>query len=122
VKPLPLNTNMFPGDRAWCYSDPLGRSGYFSEGMVNRFYLQQTKGKAWPRIEVSTDWAPGSSGAAVVDQCGNAVGHVSEISSGNSPRARRTNQSAKAESPLIVFHSAARAADVLALVKPVRPN
>ena len=37
-KPLPLNTNVYPGDRAFCYSDPLDHRGYFSHGLVNRFY------------------------------------------------------------------------------------
>ena len=32
------------------------------------------------RVNVSTDWAPGSSGAAVLDEYGNAIGHVSRIS------------------------------------------
>ena len=31
-------------------------------------------------MNFSTDWAPGSSGSAVVDQCGNVLGHVSQIS------------------------------------------
>jgi hypothetical protein len=31
------------------------------------------------RIHVSADWAPGSSGAALIDVCGNAIGHVSAI-------------------------------------------
>ena len=119
VKPLPLNANVYPGDSAWCYSDPLGRPSYFSKGMVNRFYVRGKKGDESSRMEVSTDWAPGSSGAAVVDQCGNAIGHVSEISSASSLRARGTNQPAgSSSSPMIVFHSAARAADVISLVKP----
>jgi S1-C subfamily serine protease len=118
AKPLALNTNVYPGDGAWCYSDPLGRSSYFSQGIVNRFFLQQRRGEESNRIEVSTDWAPGSSGAAVVDDRGNAIGLVSEISSAGSPRGRSTNQTASASSPLIVFHSASRAADVLSLVKP----
>lgn len=87
--------------------------------MVNRFYVRGKKGDESSRMEVSTDWAPGSSGAAVVDQCGNAIGHVSEISSASSLRARGTNQPAgSSSSPMIVFHSAARAADVISLVKP----
>jgi len=31
-------------------------------------------------VHVSTEWAPGSSGAAVLDLCGNAIGHVANIS------------------------------------------
>ena len=41
------------------------------------------------RLNVSTDWAPGSSGAAVLDERGNVIGHVSTISpmSESAPRA-----------------------------------
>ena len=117
VKPLALNTNVYPGDSAWCYSDPLGRSGYFSKGMVNRFFLLQRRGEESARLEVSTDWAPGSSGSAVLDECGNAIGHVSEISSGGPPRSGGTNQAARAATTMITFHTACRAADVISLVR-----
>ena len=84
---LPLNDGVAPGDTAFCLSDPLGQSGYLSVGIVNRFYWLPGKGgepgslnevKSL-RLNVSTDWAPGSSGAAVLDDCGNAIGHVSTI-------------------------------------------
>ncbi len=121
VRPLALNTNVYPGDSAWCYSEPLGRSSYFSQGIVNRFFLHTRRGAESPRLEVSTDWAPGSSGSAVVDACGNAIGHVSEIAAASAPPANRTNPP---PAPVIVFHNAARAADVRALVRPAphRPN
>ncbi|MHA3775206.1 S1 family peptidase [Verrucomicrobiota bacterium sgz303538] len=116
---LPLNPDARPGDDAWCYSDPLGHSGYFSKGIVNR-YFQPVPGKnsnqVFPRrMNVSTDWAPGSSGAAVLDECGNAIGHVSEISA----QGKSSQQSDKGASgqTLIVFHHAVCAADVLALVR-----
>ena len=116
VKPLPLNSVVYPGDAAWCYSDPLGRSSYFSQGMVNRFFEVRRRGKPTPRMDVSTDWAPGSSGAAVLDECGNAIGHVSEISSAGPPRSSSTNRSSA--SAMITFHCAARAADVISLTQP----
>jgi len=118
TRPLALSTNVYPGDGAWCYSDPLGRSSYFSEGMVNRFYYHEGRDRAGPRIEVSTDWAPGSSGAAVVDECGNAIGFVSTILPASPARSRSTNQTSRAASPMIVFHCASRAADVLSLIRP----
>lgn len=86
--PLPLNADMAPGDPTYLYSEPLGQEGYFSTGIVNRFYYMANKsgspGSAdelkFLRVNVSTDWAPGSSGAAVLDECANVVGHVSTIS------------------------------------------
>jgi len=88
-EPLPLNTDVAPGDAAYCFSDPLDAYGYFSDGVVNRFYRTlppQRRRRPIPadapsllRMNVGTDWAPGSSGAAVLDQCGNAIGHVAAI-------------------------------------------
>lgn len=132
ITPLALNANTYPGDSAWCYSDPLGRSGYFSKGMINRFYVYKKNGKESSRMEVSTDWAPGSSGAAVLDECGNAIGHVSEISAAstgkNKPVVTKSKESGSTNQVInimpggggsvIVFHCAARAADVLGLVEP----
>jgi hypothetical protein len=85
--PLPLNDEVAPGDAAFCLSDPLGQSGYLSVGIVNRFYwLPSRSGEPGSldemkalRLNVSTDWAPGSSGAAVLDDFGNVIGHVSTI-------------------------------------------
>jgi S1-C subfamily serine protease len=122
-EPLPLNTNVTPGDEVWCYSDPTNHTGFFSAGIVNRFY-QHTHGPSskekWPlRMNVSTEWAPGSSGAAVLDRFGNAVAHVSAITpqsdhpqTGTVPAAGHTS-----EKTVLVFHDAVCAADVLALIK-----
>jgi hypothetical protein len=123
LKPLPLNVNVRPGDEASCYSDPFGRSSYFSKGIVNRFFQRRSPnaGSAFStRVNVSTDWAPGSSGSAVLDSFGNAIGHVSEISAhgGPAPKNPSGTGAPKDGQTFIVFHDAARAADVLALVKP----
>ena len=69
LETLSLNTGVRPGDEAWCYSDPFGRSGYFSKGIVNRFFQRTMTNVASTvsvRMNVSTDWAPGSSGSAVL--------------------------------------------------------
>lgn len=86
--PLPLNDQVRPGDPAFLLSSPLGISGYFTSGLVNRFFWSPKLGTTMPaaddfthlRMNVSTDWAPGSSGAPVLDTCGNAIGHVATIS------------------------------------------
>ena len=87
--PLPLATDVRPGDRAFCWSRPLEQRDFFGAGMVNRFYLDRDVAEehgrdslpflAAVRMDVDMPWAPGSSGAALLDQCGNAIGHVSEI-------------------------------------------
>ena len=150
LKPLALNDNVAPGDAAYCLSDPLGQNGYFSQGIVNRFlWLHGRKGVpgsleelGFLRMNVSTEWAPGSSGAAVLDECGNVIGHVATIlpltekghsapakapesKSGNEPEKSDSKNPAPKPSPqdrfngavLITLHAATPARGVLALVR-----
>jgi len=86
--PLPLNDQTAPGDTVYVFSDPMSAVGYFTSGLLNRFFWLNGKpstnavsleGARNLRIHVSADWAPGSSGAALIDVCGNAIGHVSVI-------------------------------------------
>ncbi|MBI3882505.1 MAG: redoxin domain-containing protein [Verrucomicrobia bacterium] len=88
MKPLALSAAEV-GDAAFCFSDPLKQRNYFSAGIVNRFHLLNDNGTqsadagdtANLRVNVSTDWGPGSSGAAVLDIFGNVIGHVATITS-----------------------------------------
>lgn len=82
--PLPLNDQVRPGDAAFLLSSPLNVSGYFTDGMVNRFYWKTPRpgndgDLKQLRMHVSTDWAPGSSGSPLLDTCGNAISHVASI-------------------------------------------
>jgi hypothetical protein len=85
LQPLPLGTNISPGDTVYCYSDPLSLKGVFTEGIVNRFFWEsRSRGEKGSldeikrlRMNVSCPWAPGSSGSAILDRSGNVVGHVS---------------------------------------------
>jgi thiol-disulfide isomerase/thioredoxin len=79
LSPLPLGGDVQIGDSVWCLSDPRGERGYFSAGIVNRFVDRTANGARLQRINVSTDWAPGSSGAAILDAAGNVIGHVATI-------------------------------------------
>ncbi|HEX2747467.1 MAG TPA: serine protease, partial [Verrucomicrobiales bacterium] len=116
-KPMPLNDAVHPGDAAYCLSDPLGVTGYFSEGMVNRFY-RKPDGKGTDeeslRLHVSTDWAPGSSGSPVLDQSGNVIGHVSTISAMSEAPAEGQPRKGGTQ---IVLHEASTARGVIALLK-----
>jgi len=86
--PLPLNDQTAPGEAVYVFSDPMCAVGYFTSGMLNRFFwldgkastnVASIEGARNLRIHVSADWAPGSSGAALMDACGNSIGHVSVI-------------------------------------------
>lgn len=86
--PVPLGTQAMQGTQAYCFSYPLRQEGYFSTGIVNRFFWNEKYSGETPesldamvhlRVNFSTDWAPGSSGSPVFDSAGNVMGHVSTI-------------------------------------------
>jgi Trypsin-like peptidase domain len=89
--PIALNDQVAPGDPVYLLSDPGETAGYFSSGQINRFFWLRPgthdrntlDGVRDLRINVSTDWSPGSSGAAVLDACRNAIGHVDTINTLN---------------------------------------
>jgi hypothetical protein len=110
----------------YCFSDPLGRRGYFSRGIVNRLFrlperrLAKVPGApafapTW--MNVDTDWGPGSSGSAVVDEFGNAIGQVATISVENEGERRIGESVAAGGSAPMVFHDAVSAGDVLGLIQ-----
>jgi hypothetical protein len=88
LSPLGLAIDCLPGDAAYIYSNPLDVNGYFSVGIVNRYFwnddivgdLKSADGVATLRVNLSTDWAPGSSGAPILNDFGNVIGHVTTIS------------------------------------------
>lgn len=86
--PLSVNDQTVVGESTYVLSNPLGLSGYFSEGIINRFNWLEGREQGDPmkfedakhlRITVSNSWAPGSSGSPIVDSCGNLIGHVSTL-------------------------------------------
>lgn len=134
LTPLPLSSDVTPGDPVWCFSDPSDARGYYSEGIVSRFsqrpFLKKKEQNGVPAemaklrpvwLETTLDWAPGSSGSALVDAFGNCVGHVSEIQAivDDTPVRPRAKAKAPQLAPgtYIVFHQAIAAAEVRALIR-----
>lgn len=135
LTPLPLSLDVSPGDSVWCFSDPSGKRGYFSEGIVSRFvkrsFMTKKEADKLPEgtevakpvwLETTTDWAPGSSGSALIDQFGNGVGHVSAIQTvlEEALPGRKKRSEAMVIEQLgtqMVFHQAIGAVEVKALVK-----
>lgn len=117
---LPFQDAVKQGAGSYCYSSPLGQKGYFSDGIINRFlWTDGYQGgdrnsidvNRFLRVNISTDWAPGSSGSAVLDECGNAIAHVSQISSlSNRPGA----------SAYVTVHTGIPAFSVRALVEAMK--
>jgi hypothetical protein len=121
---LPLSGAAEVGDPVFCLSDPAGHRGVFTDGIVNRVTVVSGGSKdkvADRRLTVGTDWAPGSSGSAVLDAYGNAVGHVARIQAvfGKKP-ASATAGGADAAAPVAMnLHEAIPASSVRGLLVPV---
>ena len=123
---LPLGTDVAPGDAVVCFSEPMGRRGFYSTSIVNRFVQRpvmplrkrDTPPEQLPVfLEVGNDWAPGSSGAAVLDLCGNAVGQVATIESIVDEGDPSQKKKSLFPGTVIVFHDAICARHVKELVK-----
>ena len=84
--PMPLRVGARVGERVFCLSNPDHRFGFFSEGLLARWFVdrepppddeKEASTRAlqpgWPAFEVTLDFAQGSSGAAILDRAGNAV-------------------------------------------------
>jgi thiol-disulfide isomerase/thioredoxin len=122
LHPLALAASARIGDAAYCFSDPRGVRGYFSSGIVNRFYTRPGGSPDRPsdqRLNVSTDWAPGSSGAAILDECGNVIGHVARIQSFMGEKLEDdSDDHAESTTPtLMTLHEAVPAGSVLKLIE-----
>lgn len=119
--PLALNDQTRPGDAAFCLSRPLGQGQYFSKGIVNRFFWNTTdrgsddsslQAMGALKLNVSSRWAPGSSGSAVLDVCGNVIGHVALI--GNMGNRKKKDED---KETLITLHTATPARAMMTLAK-----
>lgn len=84
--PMPLRVGARVGERVYCLSNPDHRFAFFSEGLIARWFVdrepppddeKEASTRAlppgWPALEVTLDFAQGSSGAAILDRAGNAV-------------------------------------------------
>src|SRR5262245_57400813 len=83
---LALRGSAHVGERVYCLSNPDHQFGFFSEGLVARWFLQrdpvpegsvhkppdQVAPRTW--LHVTCEFAKGSSGAPIVDSKGNVVG------------------------------------------------
>jgi S1-C subfamily serine protease len=121
--PLSLNTNISIGDTVYCLSNDRGEHDAFTQGVVKRFLQlperRRENVRGAPtftplRIQVSVTFEPGSSGSAVLDEFGNAIGHASTITLLD--RARSTP--AEGFPPQPTSHEATSVRDILSLISP----
>lgn len=77
--PIPFGDDAQVGDDVFILSNPFNMLFYFTTGMVARNILMDSYRKgdnAVPEMEVTADYAVGSSGAPIVDNKGNLIGTV----------------------------------------------
>ncbi len=99
--PMPMNPNTRPGESIFCLSNPQNHVDTFTGGQIARFYWRDAKAHARRKgsdgkegaagspeaasktdrkdgifMAVTLDYAAGSSGSAILDDRGNAVGFV----------------------------------------------
>lgn len=79
--PLALGPQPRVGERVFLMSHPDTRYFRFTEGIVARWVSEPLEdGTELRLLDVTAEFAPGSSGGPVVDSYANVVGHVSTIS------------------------------------------
>ncbi len=127
LKPLPLRSGVRAGERVYCLSHPGGYFFMFTQGMVARVSRQRnevldehghTNGvltRPVLLLNVTTEFAPGSSGAPVVDESGNVVGQVASIADAGEPEIGTTNAP---PSPSVPVRFCTAAEEILRLTTP----
>jgi hypothetical protein len=122
--PLPLRAGVRVGERIWCLSHPDHQFAFFSEGMVARSLALRDPGAgpgqppdavpARPWLQVTCDFARGSSGGPIVDARGNVVAVA------QSTTTVVHDEDAEPPDTQMVFRTAAPAAALLALERAPR--
>ena len=75
---LPVRDTLEAGANIYCYSHPANSFGCFSDGIVTRYFrLAGPERNGAVFMQITADYARGSSGGPIVDQQGNLVGLVS---------------------------------------------
>jgi S1-C subfamily serine protease len=129
LKPLPMRSNARAGERVYCLSHPGGYHFMFTEGMVARLNRRRDEaldlhGRSNTNgiltrpilyLNVTAEFAPGSSGAPIVDENGNVVGQVSSIADAGEPDSGDENN---APSPSVPVRFCVASEEIAALTDP----
>lgn len=127
LKPLPLRAGIRTGERVYCVSHPGGYYFMFSQGMVAR--LVRTRNEVLDDhgstngvmsrpillLNITAEFAPGSSGAPIVDEAGNVVGQVASIADAGEVDSEEKDQP---RSPSVPVRFGTAAEEILRLAPP----
>ena len=119
---LPLRDDAPAGSPIRCYSHPANTFGCLSEGVIARyFHMNEPERNGAVFMQVTADYARGSSGGPILDAFGNAVGMVASTSPvfTASPAPSPGSKDAKAATPSqqMVRHNCATARAILELTR-----
>jgi serine protease Do len=127
LRPLPMRTDIRAGERIYCLSNPGGNHFMFTEGMVARVNRRRdelpddrnTNKSVLTRpilfLNITAEYAPGSSGAPIVDEEANVVGQVSSIAELGEPS---TGDDTNAPSPSVAIRFCVASEEMLRLANP----
>ena len=120
---LPLRDDAPAGSPIRCYSHPANSFGCISEGIITRYFkMNETDRKGAVFMQITADYARGSSGGPIIDAYGNAVGMVASTSpvftATPSPHAAAKDAKPVTPSQQMVRHNCATARALLDLIRP----
>jgi len=120
---LPLRDDAPAGSPIHCYSHPANTFGCISEGIITRYFkMNETDRKGSVFMQITADYARGSSGGPIIDVYGNAVGMVAStlpvFSATPSPHAAAKDAKPVTPSQQMVRHNSATARALLDLIRP----
>lgn len=120
---LPLRDDAPAGSPIRCYSHPANTFGFISEGVISRYFnMHETDRKGAVFMQITADYARGSSGGPIIDPYGNAVGMAASTSpvftATPSPHAAAKDAKTPTPSQQMVRHNCATARALLDLIRP----
>lgn len=80
LRPMPVGEDLAVGNKVLTLTNPIGYPWTLTDGVVSRT-VEEVEGNPFSRrLEITADFAKGSSGGAILDERGNLVAMVSRIS------------------------------------------
>lgn len=105
LTPIPLGNSLRPGTPVRAITHPSGNLYYYSDGVVARNTINSVRGNMSKRMEITADYAVGSSGGPIFDQSGNLVGLVSTTASLEAGGSGRGGNNARRQHQMTVKHT-----------------
>ena len=80
LRPMPVGEDLAAGEEVYALTNPIGFPWTLTGGIVSRAVREEEGNPFSDRLEITADFAKGSSGGAILDARGNLAAIVSRIS------------------------------------------